>query len=188
MVDSTNPRVMADNIKELAARESGTVVEANPTGATTADLEKLGVDGTIYGIPKVEANPEGAVTAELEKLGVDDTIYSISNYTPVAYSTTEVNTGQKWIDGSDIYMITVVFNDSITTSSKELIDMTSNAVNELIKCEYAIKEGAITYFGAMNNISIGYSSTTKKVNVNVATGSYSNGGTFTFFYTKTASE
>lgn len=52
MIDSTNPRIMADNIKMLAASNTGgTAVEANPEGTATADLEKLGVNGTIYAIP-----------------------------------------------------------------------------------------------------------------------------------------
>lgn len=76
MVDSTNPRVIADNIKELAAN-GGTTVEANPEGAATADLEKLGVDGTVYGIPSIEANPEGEATDNLEKLGVGGAVYEI---------------------------------------------------------------------------------------------------------------
>ena len=52
MVDSTNPRVMADNIKTLAAAGGGTTVVANPEGEATDTLEKLGVGEGIYSIPQ----------------------------------------------------------------------------------------------------------------------------------------
>lgn len=74
MIDSTNPRIMANNIRELAQASGGTTVEANPDGASTAELVKLGVDETIYSIPKV-----------------------------TGYSTTETDTGKKWYDNSSIY-------------------------------------------------------------------------------------
>ena len=77
MIDSTNPRIMATNIRELAAASGGrTNVVANPEGTATVNLVKLKVGKTIYGIPG-----SGAVN----------------------YSTNEFDTGEKWIDGSIIY-------------------------------------------------------------------------------------
>ena len=58
----------------------GTTVVANPEGEASADLTKLKVDSTIYGIPEavdVEANPSGTATTDLTKLKVDSTIYGI---------------------------------------------------------------------------------------------------------------
>lgn len=94
MVDSTNPRVLADNIRELAAREVGPAIEANPEGAATEDLEKLGIDGTVYGIPapiSVVANPEGEATADLTKLGINGAIYGIEAGANIVTYTTNVN-------------------------------------------------------------------------------------------------
>lgn len=100
MVDSTNPRIIADNIKKLAASTGEIpIVEANPTGETTTDLEKLGVDGTVYGIPQgtiVEANPTGEATTDLEKLTVGETIYGI----PKGGS---VKAGQSTLSGGSSY-------------------------------------------------------------------------------------
>ena len=120
MTDSTNPRVMADNIKELAASTGGIVsVEANPTGTATADLEKLDVDGTIYGISEsvsVEANPEGEATVDLEKLGVDGTIYGIPEGGLPDLSTTEVLTGRNY-NGVPTYTAIVYFSEVIQINS-----------------------------------------------------------------------
>lgn len=101
MVDSTNPRVMADNIKMLAAN-GGATVEANPEGEAAADLEKLGVDGTIYGIPSIEANPEGAATEDLEKLRFGGMVYGIPG---LNFSTTPVKIG-KYMNG-DLYAVII---------------------------------------------------------------------------------
>lgn len=76
MVDSTNPRIMADNIKMLAAGggSGGTTVVANPEGAATGELEKIGIGEGIYSIPK---SPD--------------------------LSTNEFDTGIKWVDDRVIY-------------------------------------------------------------------------------------
>ncbi len=85
MVDSTNPRVMADNIKMLAAGAGG---------------------GTT-----VEANPEGAATGELEKIGIGDDIYSVGG--KIVYSKTEHEVGT-WTDGSPIYERTFELETAVT--------------------------------------------------------------------------
>lgn len=93
MVDSTNPRIIADNIKELAARDVGSIVEANPTGEATADLEKLGVDGTVYGIP---------------------------TYQPTGYSTEEVDTGVTWLNGEKIFRKVISVGDLPNATTKSV--------------------------------------------------------------------
>ena len=50
MVDSTNPRIMADNIRKLEVKIKANDVVANPTGDTTADLTKIEIDGIKYAI------------------------------------------------------------------------------------------------------------------------------------------
>lgn len=93
MVDSTNPRVMADSIKQLAAaKKSGSEVVANPEETATDNLEKLGVDGTVYDIPTYQAP---------------------------GYSIDEVDTGVTWLDGKKIYrkVISVGALPNATTKS-----------------------------------------------------------------------
>lgn len=96
MIDSTNPRIMANNIRELAATSGGggTNVVANPEGAATSDLEKLGVNGTIYGIP---------------------------SYIPPEYSTTEFDTGKKWL-GNVVYGKIITFESTLLISYNSFTD------------------------------------------------------------------
>ena len=82
MIDSTNPRQLADNIRKLWDKFksiSGDLLPSRST-ATTGQILKL--------------------TGENKTPSWADE-YS---YTPPAYSETEVNTGKKWIDGRDVYM------------------------------------------------------------------------------------
>ena len=81
------------------AGSGGADVEANPEGEATADLTKLKVDDTIYGIPEgteVVANPTLAGTeSALTGLQVGDTKYKvpegyeIHSYTAKSYSTSD---------------------------------------------------------------------------------------------------
>ena len=81
MIDSTNPRIIADNIRNL---------ESEIEGITP---------GTV-----VTANPEGEASGTLNSIGIGDSKYLIPVYTPVSYSTSEVDTGISWIDGKEVYM------------------------------------------------------------------------------------
>lgn len=58
MIDSTNPRQMADNIRELEKQlntlaASITPVVANPTGDATVQLTKLQIGDTVYGFEEI---------------------------------------------------------------------------------------------------------------------------------------
>ena len=65
------------------------------------------------------------------------------------YSTIEQNTGIKWVDGSDIYVITKVFDDPITLSANSWVTIESTSdVKEVIES---------TVRGVNNEQAIGYS-------------------------------
>lgn len=85
MFDSYNPAVLNEALQKGAGGGGGTTVVANP---------------------------EGAATAELSKLQVGESIYEIPVYTPFDFSTTEVDTGKKWIDGKEIYCKVVELSKS----------------------------------------------------------------------------
>lgn len=58
MIDSTNPRQMADNIRELESKinalaASITPVVANPTGDATVQLTKVQIGETVYGFEEI---------------------------------------------------------------------------------------------------------------------------------------
>ena len=81
MIDTTNPRGLADNIRAIwdKIKDISGHILPGTTSATAGQILKLNSDK--------------------EPTWADE--YS---YTPPAYSSTdEVNTGQKWIDGKDIY-------------------------------------------------------------------------------------
>lgn len=105
MIDSTNPRILANNIRKLFAMVKaivpGTVVEGNPIGSGYDNLlTKIKIGSSKYKLPEeVTANPEGEATGSITKLGVGSAIYEVGgSYTPPAYSTTEFDTGKKYLD------------------------------------------------------------------------------------------
>ena len=77
---------------ELAA--SGSEVEPNPQGATTATLSSIGIDGTNYAIESgstVVPNPTGTAVGSLTSIGIDGDKYTIEggsslpdNYDPTS--------------------------------------------------------------------------------------------------------
>ncbi len=86
MIDSTNPRQLADNIRKLWEKFksiSGDLLPSRSTATTGQILKLTGENKT--------------------PIWADE--YS---YTPPAYSESEVNTGQKWIDGNYICSKTIV--------------------------------------------------------------------------------
>lgn len=116
IVDSTNPRIMADNIRELARNGGG----------GGSDLPDVTVDdnGKVLGV----------VEGSWNKMDVPSNV--------VNYSTSEQNTGTKWIDGKDIYQKTFVddttftgttthshyLTDSIIANLDEVIDIKTKAI------------------------------------------------------------
>ncbi|MBR1703092.1 MAG: phage tail protein [Lachnospiraceae bacterium] len=106
----------------------GTEVEANPDGAATDTLIKIGVDGTVYGIESGNADVVHLTQAEYDALPdtklTDDKIYMIedangdgSQFQPVIYSTEEREIGVTE-EGKPLYQITVSISSmSFTTSA-----------------------------------------------------------------------
>ena len=123
MIDSTNPRILANNIKKLLARINaivpGTVVTGNPSGSGfNTLLTKIKIGDSKYKLPDaVVGNPEGEATDSLSKLSIGSSIFSISDsYTPPAYSTTETEVGT-WIDGKKLYRVVFEKDSGITSGS-----------------------------------------------------------------------
>ena len=78
--------------------------------------------GTTYGIINMDfdQNESGLVpgysAGDAGKILSTNGWINQSSYTPPAYSTTEQKTGQKWIDGKDIYFKVIEGTGSFTTS------------------------------------------------------------------------
>ena len=92
MIDSTNPRIMADNIRALSDKE---IAEA---------AEILALQGTVV-----------AQGNAIEALG--------------SYSTTEVNTGKKWIDDSPIYR--KVIEKTVPNTTDGVVSEVNEAFSDL---------------------------------------------------------
>ena len=103
--DSMNPRQMSENILELQRqiKEAGSELPTPGVG-DTGKILKVGASGYELGNELV---PTPTVSDENKIIKVNsEGAYALAteySYTPPAYSTTEVNTGQKWIDEKDIY-------------------------------------------------------------------------------------
>jgi len=87
IVDSTNPRIMADNIRKLAVNGGS-------------------------GLPKVTESDNGKILGVVE--GSWDKMNAPIGL--LDYSETEQNTSRKWIDGSPIYQKTYVFTNELAVS------------------------------------------------------------------------
>lgn len=108
MIDSTNPRQLADNIRKLWDKFksiSGDLLPSRST-ATTGQILKL--------------------TGENKTPNWSDE-YS---YTPPAFSETEVNTGQKWIDGKEIYR--KVFTGTYPENTSNVLEFDFSNNNKLL--------------------------------------------------------
>lgn len=114
MIDSTNPRILANHIRKLWAKVNGIVpgteVEGNPSGSGfNTLLTKIKIGSHKYKLPAdVTANPEGEATGSLTKLGIGSGIYSVSSGSSGhTYSTTEQETNDKWLNNEVIYEKTI---------------------------------------------------------------------------------
>ena len=127
LADSLNPATQAENIKKLNA------------GLEAVDAKTLPGTST-------------ATTGQILKLTGENKTPSWADeysYTPPAYSETEVNTGQKWIDGKDVYC-KVLYNQF------PVITTTSNQVLGTLTYDSVIDVGFIVtnnsgFFGRLNN-------------------------------------
>ena len=159
MYTLTKINLMWEKLKELTAQVAGIASHVLPgTGsATTGQILKL--------------------TADKTPAWADE--YS---YTPPAYSTDEVNTGQKWIDGRDIYCKSYSGTlPEITSTQNIVIDNIENI--ELINFINTLSDGIRTYtnrYPLVYNISVG------NVGIyNVSTTFSEEAYTATIFYVKT---
>ena len=75
MIDSTNPRIMADNIRELESKLNA-------------------LSATIEAINQVTPNPEGDATVQLTKIQIGSVVYGFEEITP-AESAAKRSTSKK---------------------------------------------------------------------------------------------
>ncbi len=77
------------------------------------------------------------------------------------YSTTEVNTGRKWVDNKDVYMAVFVYNQATTTPVIDFTGFTPAAdINQIIGCRI-IPQNPADGIGVVSNLK-SYDKTNKK--------------------------
>ena len=95
-------------------------------------LKKATGSGGISNIPIASAETLGGIKVPADS-GI--TITGSGNayaYKPINYSTNEVNTGRKWIDGSDIYERVVDVNVELEQVSTIIAD--ASYIDDIISC------------------------------------------------------
>ena len=198
MIDSTNPRQMADNIKELNKRMINNDVEGNPSGSGfNTLLTKLKIDGKKYKLPnQVTANPAGEASDEIEKIDIGGTVYSLGGgggYTP-NYSETEAEVGITY-NGSPVYGRLVkytrdgdlssnwdVINSSVTFPDGDRIIKAEAVIQGYAECVYSAIQAYFDNVGAEATYKV-KAKTFASVSPNPAKDSY-----VYIEYTKVASE
>lgn len=145
-----------------------------------------------YDLPIASADTVGGVMVG-NGLSIDAETGVLSNtnptpYTPFAYSTSEVNTDQKWVDGNDIYVIAYPINSLDMTGNTQTISHGIANINKVLKCEaYAYLPYCVVmncYGGAQYYASCYCDET--YINYNIKWGNITAGtGVVILYYTKT---
>lgn len=139
MIDSTNPRILANNIKKLLARINaivpGTVVAGNPSGSGfNTLLTKIKIGDNKYKLPDaVVGNPEDEATDDLTKLKIGSQVFNVKAGS--AYSEVEQIIG-KWIDDTTLYekVIDLGENTNISNDSWQSISQTISNLDLILNC------------------------------------------------------
>ena len=140
MIDSTNIRIIADNIRHLFKKvnsiEPGTVVQGNPSGSGfNTLLTKIKIGNSKYKLPAESIpNPEAEATDELTKLQIGETVYELGGGSDVDYSTTEQLTGKTW-NGKPEY-VKSFFGQSLSRGTGNSFAHGISNLDEIHSCEW----------------------------------------------------
>lgn len=121
MIDSNNIEIMRDNLKELDQKIENLDVEI-PEHTSGDSGKYLGVDssGDLEFSDPLPATSGASTGDVLGLVGENKSKGWITPFTPIDYSTTEQDTGIKWIDGKNIYCkVLTLPEDSVTQSPIE---------------------------------------------------------------------
>lgn len=153
-----------------------------------------GGGGGGYVLPVASESTLGGVKVG-DNLTIDENgVLSASCGAGLDYSTTEQNTGKKWIDGKPVYQKTVAFDTS--TGNEASIDLTDCAIERLIDVHFHLGvqqnlqiAGGIGYYNGNSDYINGYYNMTEK-KFHFRYGAYWMSATnyMTILYTKTTVE
>ena len=173
------PTIPTVNDGTLTIQHNGTTkgtFTANQSAASTVNIE------TIY------ADTPGTATTPAASVQASDIVWSTM---PFNYSTTEIDTGCTWIDGSHIYRKTVDISSLPNATSKSVANGISN-LNNVVRVEGFAKDSngvRITLpFASVANIADQIAIRVETSNIVIITGVNRSGfsGYVTLWYTKTS--
>ena len=173
--DSTNPRIMADNIKRLEneIKSGGSIL---PTVTTSDEGKVLTVNssGNWDAENPVTELPDttSATAGQVLKLDSDKKPEWADeySYTPPSYSTTEVNTGKKWKDGRDVYSKIVELTTPSTSGSWSLMPHGISDIDKAVMIQ-AYVEGTSNsvYCAGITPGNVGIGGSVDRENVGIST-------------------
>lgn len=187
---------MLDTIKNVKP------VKANPTGtATGGNLEKIEINNIIYSIPS--GTPYELPVASDETLGgikvgdglsiSENGVLSVSGGSGgggLDYSTTEQNTGIKWVDGSDIYFKTYTPTTPINIGQEGAwIDtgIDATGIGQIVNVQSWGVDGNTQFTKVFRQLdAFSVDTTDNRINVLARLGGVITG--FAIWYTKTSSQ
>ena len=147
-MNSTNIKVISEEIQRLKDQVHAIDVEVpDPSDATDGQI--LSVDDGKYVIsdPELPARTAASTGDVLGLVGEAKTPGWVTSYN-LNYSETEVATGQKWIDGKDVYAITIEYTmtsdllqvigatvyDKVISASGFIMHASGQSLKRLIIC------------------------------------------------------
>lgn len=137
MFNLTKLSLLWEWVGELKKNVATLITEVGPSGENLLPSRSTATTGQI-----LKLTGENKIPAWADE-------YS---YTPPAYSETEVNTGQKWIDGKDIYM--KVLSSTFPADSSAVVAGNIGLHDEVIEISLSSKTSTnISYYvaGGLNN-------------------------------------
>lgn len=182
---------VAEDITELYTRDASRASKEDIAGEFSAEtLYHIGdyayYEGTLF---KFTANHSGewdqsdVVAAQIGQ--------AIATAGAVDYSTTEQPTGQKWIDGNDIYFKTIDIGALPNSTNKDVLTNITN-IRDVVKIDGIATNGTI-YTGiphganiAQYGVEVSYDKTNNYVRVSTSEDQSSYTGVIILYYTKTA--
>ena len=131
-MNSTNIKVISEEIQRLKDKVHAIDVEV-PDPSQATDGQILSVDDGKYVIsdPELPAVTAASTGDVLGLVGEAKTPGWITPFTPADYSETETATGQKWIDGKDVYCKVINGRTSETQNTNVEFNLVFNTMIHL---------------------------------------------------------
>ena len=138
MIDSWNAAKLNERITQVEKKIIANDVSANPTGAATAELEKVSIDGTVYSILPVPEDP-----TELYFDGTNwitkTLLWENEDPTSAITSVSDID-----VEGYNYLEFVFTYTTSVTTEIRSTRP-NSDVSNQIIVTNYNIDGGAETY-------------------------------------------